>query len=52
VRFAIVIPEQAPESGFDPDAGRKYLRQAEELGFEARCTQEQILGKAPALSPL
>jgi hypothetical protein len=54
VRFAIAIanPQHVPESGFDTDAFRAYLQGAEELGFEGGWTQEEILGKAPTLSPL
>jgi probable F420-dependent oxidoreductase len=52
VRFAISIPQQVGDDGFDPGAFRSHLARVEELGFHSAWTQEQILGTARTLSPL
>jgi probable F420-dependent oxidoreductase len=52
VRFAISIPQQVGEEGFDAAAFRSHLARAEELGFHSAWTQEQVLGSARTLSPL
>ena len=52
MRFAISIPQQVGEDGFDSGAFRSYLARAEELGFGSAWTQEQVLGSARTLSPL
>ena len=53
MRFAISIPQYVGDAGaFDSVGFRSHLRRAEELGFESAWTQEQVLGPAPALSPL
>ena len=53
MRFAISIPQHAPDSRFDADAFRAHLRRVEELGlFESAWVQEQVLGPAGSLAPL
>jgi probable F420-dependent oxidoreductase len=53
MRFAISIPQYAPDSRFDDHAFRTYLRRVEELGlFESAWTQEQVIGAAGSLAPL
>ena len=52
MRFAISIPQQVADDGFDPGAFRSHLARVEELGFHSAWTQEQILGSARTLSPL
>jgi probable F420-dependent oxidoreductase len=52
VRFAICIPQFVGDGEFDPEAFRRYLLRAEELGFESGWTQEQVLGTIPHLAPL
>jgi probable F420-dependent oxidoreductase len=52
VRWAISIPQHVSDGAFDPEAFRRHLARAEELGFESAWTQEQILGTIPHLSPL
>jgi probable F420-dependent oxidoreductase len=52
VRFAISIPQLVDDGTFDPAAMRRYLRRAEELGFESAWTQEQVLGRVPHLGPV
>jgi probable F420-dependent oxidoreductase len=51
VRFAISIPQYAPDGSFDPRALREYLARAEQLGFESAWTVEQVLGTRPQLGP-
>src|SRR5947209_2250775 len=53
MRFAISVPQYVGPGGeFDSTAFRTHLQRAEELGFESAWVQEQVLGAAPALSPL
>jgi probable F420-dependent oxidoreductase len=53
VRFAISIPQYAPDSRFDDVGFRAYLRRVEELGrFESVWVQEQVIGAAGSLAPL
>jgi probable F420-dependent oxidoreductase len=52
VRWAISIPQHVSDGAFDPEAFRRHLARAEDLGFESAWTQEQILGTIPHLSPL
>ncbi|MEU7145206.1 LLM class flavin-dependent oxidoreductase [Nocardia sp. NPDC046473] len=52
MRYAISIPQHAPDGTFQPEELREYLGRAEELGYESAWMTEQVLGKAPALSPL
>jgi probable F420-dependent oxidoreductase len=53
MRFAISIPQYAPDSRFDDAAFRAYLRRVEELGgFESVWVQEQVIGAAGSLAPL
>jgi probable F420-dependent oxidoreductase len=52
VRWAISIPQHVSDGAFDPEAFRRHLTRAEDLGFESAWTQEQILGTIPHLSPL
>jgi probable F420-dependent oxidoreductase len=53
MRFAISIPQYAPDSRFDDEAFRAYLRRVEELGrFESGWVQEQVIGASGSLSPL
>ncbi|WP_433662107.1 LLM class flavin-dependent oxidoreductase [Nocardia sp. CA-128927] len=52
MRYAISIPQYAPDGTFQPRELREYLGRAEELGFEGAWMTEQVLGTAPALSPL
>jgi probable F420-dependent oxidoreductase len=52
VRTAICIPQFSGDGEFDPEAFRRYLTRAEELGFESGWTQEQVLGRIPHLAPL
>jgi probable F420-dependent oxidoreductase len=52
MRWAISIPQHVSDGAFDPEAFRRHLARAEELGFESAWTQEQILGTIPHLSPL
>jgi probable F420-dependent oxidoreductase len=53
MRFAISIPQYAPDSRFDSDAFRSHLRRIEELGlFEGVWAQEQVIGAADILAPL
>jgi len=52
MRFAISIPQQVDDAGFDPGAFRSHLARVEELGFDSAWTQEQVLGAARQLSPL
>jgi probable F420-dependent oxidoreductase len=53
MRFAISIPQYAPDSRFDDQAFRAYLRRVEELGqFESAWVQEQVIGAAGSLAPL
>jgi probable F420-dependent oxidoreductase len=53
MRFAISIPQYAPDSRFDDDAFRAHLRRVEELGrFESAWAQEQVIGAAGSLAPL
>jgi probable F420-dependent oxidoreductase len=53
MRFAISIPQSAPEGRFDDDAFRAYLRRVEDLGrFESVWVQEQVIGAAGSLAPL
>jgi probable F420-dependent oxidoreductase len=52
MRFGIGIPQFFSDHEFDPEAFRRFLRRAEELGFESGWTQEQVLGASSQLSPL
>jgi probable F420-dependent oxidoreductase len=52
VRFAICIPQFVADGEFDPDALRRYLARAEELGFHSAWAQEQVLGTMPNLGPV
>ena len=52
MRFAISVPQYASETGVDRAGFRAHLTRAEELGFHSAWVQEQVLGSAPALSPL
>src|SRR3984957_14085377 len=53
MRFAISIPQYAPDSRFDDHAFRAYLRRVEELGlFESAWVQEQVIGAGGSLAPL
>jgi probable F420-dependent oxidoreductase len=53
MRFAISIPQSAPDSRFDDEAFRAHLRRIEELGlFESAWTQEQVIGPSESLAPL
>jgi probable F420-dependent oxidoreductase len=50
--FAISIPQHVADGSFDPDELRRFLRRAEELGFESAWTQEQVLGDMPHVGPI
>lgn len=52
MRFGIGIPQFFSDHEFDAEAFRRYLRRAEELGFESGWTQEQVLGSSSQLSAL
>lgn len=52
MRFAVGIPQQVPATGFDREAFCGYLARAEQAGFEGAWVQEQLLGRAPLLSPI
>ncbi len=53
MRFAISIPQYAPDGRFDDQAFRAHLRRIEDLGlFESAWTQEQVIGAAGSLAPL
>ncbi len=52
MRFGISVPQFVADEGFEPEALRRYLARAEELGFESVWTQEQVLGSMPILAPL
>ncbi len=53
MRFAISIPQYAPDGRFDDDAFRAHLRRVEELGvFESAWAQEQVIGAGGSLAPL
>jgi probable F420-dependent oxidoreductase len=53
MRFAISVPQNAPDSRFDDDAFRAHLSRVEELGmFESAWVQEQVIGAAGSLAPL
>jgi probable F420-dependent oxidoreductase len=52
VRFAISIPQQVADGGFDPGAMRAHLARAEELGFVSAWVQEQVMGANPVLGPV
>ncbi|MHA6620267.1 LLM class flavin-dependent oxidoreductase [Pseudonocardia sp. DLS-67] len=52
MRFGIGIPQFFSDHEFDGEAFRRYLRRAEELGFESGWTQEQVLGSSSQLSAL
>jgi probable F420-dependent oxidoreductase len=52
VRFAVSIPQNVGEDGFDSGAFRSHCARVEELGFDSAWTQEQVLGSARTLSPL
>lgn len=51
MRFSISIP-QLDYDGFDERGVKDYLARAEELGFEAGWTMEQVVGNAPRIAPL
>src|SRR3984957_760017 len=53
MRFAISIPQYAPDSRFDDRALRAYRDRVEELGrFESAWVQEQVIGAAGSVAPL
>jgi probable F420-dependent oxidoreductase len=53
VRFAISLPQYAPEGRFDEAAFRSHLARVEELEvFESGWVQEQVLGGAGVLAAL
>jgi probable F420-dependent oxidoreductase len=52
MRFGIGIPQFFSDHEFDAEAFRRFLRRAEELGFESGWTQEQVLGSSSQLSAL
>ena len=52
MRFAISIPQNAPDGVFDPPAIRRFLARAEELGFDGAWIGEQVLGSMPHLGTL
>lgn len=52
MKFGIGIPQFFSDHEFDAEAFRRYLRRAEELGFESGWTQEQVLGSSSQLSAL
>jgi probable F420-dependent oxidoreductase len=53
MRFAISIPQNAPEGRFDDQAFRAFLHRVEDLGlFESAWTQEQVIGASGTLAPL
>ena len=52
MRFGISLPQGVADGSFDPDAFRAYASRADELGFEAAWTMEQVLGERPRLSPI
>jgi alkanesulfonate monooxygenase SsuD/methylene tetrahydromethanopterin reductase-like flavin-dependent oxidoreductase (luciferase family) len=51
VRFSISIP-QLDYDRFDDEGMKAYLVRAEELGFEAGWTMEQVVGESPQIAPL
>lgn len=51
MRFSISLP-QLDGDGFDADGFKDYVARAEELGFEAGWTVEQIVGPTPLIAPL
>lgn len=52
-QFAISIPQTFPDGDVDPEAIRRFLARAEQLGcFDAAWDQEQILGRMPTLEPI
>jgi alkanesulfonate monooxygenase SsuD/methylene tetrahydromethanopterin reductase-like flavin-dependent oxidoreductase (luciferase family) len=51
VRFSIAIP-QLDYDRFDDTGLKDYLARAEELGFEAGWTMEQVVGESPQIAPL
>jgi probable F420-dependent oxidoreductase len=52
MRFAIAIPQFYADGEFDPAAFGRYLRRAEELGYESAWAQEQVLGPRCQLAPV
>jgi probable F420-dependent oxidoreductase len=52
MRFAIAIPQFYADGEFDPAEFGRYLRRAEELGYESAWTQEQVLGPRCSLAPV
>lgn len=50
--FAIAIPQFFADGAFQPSAFKRYMQQAEALGFASAWTQEQVLGSMPMLSPM
>ena len=51
MRFSISIP-QLDYDRFDDVGVKDYLVRAEELGFEAGWTMEQVVGGSPQIAPL
>ena len=51
-RYAIAVPQYVDDAGFDEAGFRAHLTRAEELSFDGAWVQEQVLGSAPALSPI
>ena len=52
MRFSVSLPQGVADGSFDPDAFQAYVQRADELGFEAAWTMEQVLGETPRLSPI
>jgi probable F420-dependent oxidoreductase len=52
MRWSIALPQFVDDGTFEPEAFRGYLRRAEELGFEAAWTLEQVLGSGSLVSPV
>ncbi len=52
MRYAIAIPQFYADGEFDPDAFRRYLIRAEELGYHSAWTQESVLGGSAQFAPV
>jgi probable F420-dependent oxidoreductase len=52
MRYAISLPQLYADGEFDPEAFRRYLGRAEELGFHSAWALEQTLDSTAQLSPL
>ena len=52
MRWAISLPQFVDDGRFDPASFRRYVKRAEELGFESAWTQEGVLGRASLVSPI